>query len=244
MNVDDYRLIAVKVGLPLQFVIKEYAMFGVLSGLVEHFNWPLVGGTAINRVYLKKLGRFSEDLDFEVYGKRKLELPQINSFKLAGPFVYRRNVRFEYSYESLVGKDKIRVDINLKPSINIETENKILEFLTGGVVSTVKTLALEGLIARKLFALLYRVEGKDVYDIWNCKNLVRTDKLRNELLVLLSMERERLGIDDFLSAIINKLQKINVKQLSKANQYIPISSRIDLSLAREDILLFLEKLYQ
>jgi len=95
----DYKSMALNIGLPLQFAVKEYRMFDVFSKLLARgWNFPLVGGTAINKVYLAGEERFSEDLDFEVYGKQKLKVPELEGYKIKGPYVYRRNIRFEAEY--------------------------------------------------------------------------------------------------------------------------------------------------
>ena len=89
----DYKSMAVNIGLPLQFVVKEYRIFDFFSKLVSSdWNFPLVGGTAINKIYLLGEERFSEDLDFEVYGRRKIKVPEITGYDIKGPWTYRRNI--------------------------------------------------------------------------------------------------------------------------------------------------------
>jgi len=242
MEVEEYRRAAVKVGLPLQFVIKEFAMFELLSKLISSLEWPLVGGTAINRIYLGELGRFSEDLDFEVYGKKKISLPQVDGFERSGPFVYRRNVRFEYSFRSPLGKDKIRMDFNLKPAAEIETEMKVIRFVSGGVIAGVKTFSIEALIARKIFALAFRNEGKDIYDLWMCRSLVEKKKLKKELEAILRIERQKESAAEFLEIVFAKAKSAHASELAKINPYIPVDKRVDWKIAAADVAEFLEGL--
>lgn len=242
MDIEEYRKLSINAGLPLQFVIKEFAMFELLAKLAGEIGYPLVGGTAINRIYLNELGRFSEDLDFEVYGKRKITLPEIEGFKLSGPFVYRRNVRFEYAFGTVLGKDKIRLDFNIKPKTYIKVENMAIRFVSGAAISGVKTLSLEGLIARKILALKRRIEGKDIYDLWMSRNLLDKNKLLYELARILRTEKINENKDDFLRGIIEKVENSDVREFSKTNQYIPTDKRIDWKIGKADVLGFLRGL--
>ena len=236
---ETYRRLAIKSGLPLQMVVKDAMMFKVLSTLAAEFKHPLVGGTALNRIYFHKVGRFSEDLDFEVYGKRKIELPKIKGFVLKGPYTYRRNVRFEYGYATGFGKDKIRIDINLKPKVAVRTVKKSIEFIAG-IVANVETFSLEGLVARKLLAMTRRTEGKDVYDIFMTRDKVSRDLLVKEIRNLLKIERVNVSVEELLSGVKRRIEECSTKELMKTNPYIPLSNRIDWKLAKNEVLLFLE----
>ena len=71
LDLEVCRSIAVRNGLPLQFVFKEFHIIniiGEIAGAAFSSKNPLVlkGGTALNKVYLKKLQRFSEDIDFDL----------------------------------------------------------------------------------------------------------------------------------------------------------------------------------
>lgn len=242
MDIEGYRKISINAGLPLQFVIKEFAMFELLSRLIEKMPHPLVGGTAISRIYLNELGRFSEDLDFEAYGRGKISLPEVNGFRLSGPFVYRRNVRFEYAFQTPLGKDKIRLDFNIKPRVKIKTEGKALRFISGAVISGVKTFSLEGLIARKIIAMGRRTEGKDIYDVWMCRSLVDRKKLSRELASVLRIEKIKEDKKYFLKGIAEKVKVADARELAKANPYIPVDRRLDWKIGKDDVSAFLNRI--
>lgn len=239
MDLEEYRKISINAGLPLQFVIKEFAMSELLAKLIGEIDYPLVGGTAINRIYLNELGRFSEYLDFEVYGKRKIALPKVKGFTLSGPFVYRRNVRFEYKFKSDLGSDKIRLDFNLKPKADIEIESRVLRFISGAVIAGIRTLSLEGLIARKILAVKNRTEGKDIYDLWMSRNLLDRKKLSRELAHVLRIEKIDKNKKCFIKDVAEKVKGMDVREFSKTNRYIPVDKRIDWKIGKEDVLEFL-----
>ena len=74
MMVDESicKLIAVREGLPLDFVAKEFYLMDLFahigkSGALNKLIFK--GGTALNKVYLGNSSRFSEDLDFDFVGK-------------------------------------------------------------------------------------------------------------------------------------------------------------------------------
>lgn len=242
MDLEEYRKVSINAGLPLQFVIKEFAMSELLAKLIGEIDFPLVGGTAINRIYLSELGRFSEDLDFEIYGKRKIALPKVKGFRLSGPFVYRRNMRFEYGFKSDLGRDKIRLDFNFKPKANVDVESRVLRFISGAVINGVKTLSLEGLIARKILAVKNRTEGKDIYDLWMSRGLLDRKKLPRELAYVLQMEKIGKNKTDFIKDVVEKIKRTDVREFSKTNQYIPVDKRIDWKIGKDDVIALLKSL--
>ena len=130
INLDVCRTIAIQHGLPLQFVIKEFHLFNVLSQVVAFTsknNRTLVfkGGTALSKVYLGKAQRFSEDIDFDL--EEDVEKVMLFSKELANSLKeysinefrkVHRTVQFYCNYDNLLGgKDHIRVDIASKKII-------------------------------------------------------------------------------------------------------------------------------
>ena len=236
----DYKSMALNIGLPLQFAVKEYRMFDVFSKLLARgWNFPLVGGTAINKVYLAGEERFSEDLDFEVYGKQKLKVPELEGYKIKGPYVYRRNIRFEAEYTELGKKDKIRIDVNIKPNAKVKIVQGTAIFLTGNTITNLNTFTLEGLVARKLLAMTRRTEGKDFYDVWHSKPKIENKILRKEIKLLARIEKIK---KDWINELIDRMKEISHNDLSKFNNYIPVDRRPDWKLIKNDVLIFIENL--
>ncbi|MCD6464457.1 nucleotidyl transferase AbiEii/AbiGii toxin family protein [Candidatus Woesearchaeota archaeon] len=234
----DFKELALKIGLPLDFTIKEFKIYELLSKLLTTgFKHPLVGGTAINKIYLQGEERFSEDLDFEVYGSRKLSIPSIEGFTIKGPFVFKRNVRFEAVYKVYDKQDKIRIDVNIKPSRKVRTVQGTAVFLTGNAITGVRTFKLEGLIARKMLAMARRVEGKDFYDLWHSMHRLNVKVLKREIKLLSLIE----SLDqDWVSKLLAKVKRVDWKQLRKFNNYIPLNKRPNWELVKRDVEVFLE----
>ncbi len=68
MDESTYAVIASKLGLSTNFIIKDHYLMRLLQYISMYTNKELIltGGTAINKVYLKEKARFSEDADFEL----------------------------------------------------------------------------------------------------------------------------------------------------------------------------------
>src|SRR3989339_947753 len=115
INLEVCKTIAIQHGLPLQFIIKEFHLFNVLSQIAAFNpknNKTLVfkGGTALSKVYLGKAQRFSEDIDFDL----DEDIEKIMSFskELAGTLneysitEFRKvhdTVQFYCNYDNLLG---------------------------------------------------------------------------------------------------------------------------------------------
>ena len=76
VDLREARRAAARVGLGLQYVLKEYRVFDIWSRLSpwllsEEAKAEMVivckGGTALNKVFLAGAQRFSEDLDFDAF---------------------------------------------------------------------------------------------------------------------------------------------------------------------------------
>lgn len=82
-----------------------------------------MGGTALNRIYLKQK-RFSEDLDFDFISKKNLSqkkviinkmMKQIKEFEVQRPRRMREVVRYDCQYLNVFGeRDKIGAEFNLE----------------------------------------------------------------------------------------------------------------------------------
>ena len=261
LNLEVCKTIAVQYGLPLQFVVKEFHVFDVLGqiAMITAPSKELVfkGGTALNKVYLGKLQRFSEDIDFdldaqsmsEVRGKcreisRKLKGYSIGEMRRVGD-----TIQFYCGFESpLGGSDHVRVDIAAKKILTenpIETRTALSElsvpsplFVTGFFV-----YSIEDLTARKLHALCTRTEGKDIYDASNALPLC--GKMRGAIKKMLESEgKKALAPEAFIEKTISAVRKADHKKLRNlTNPFIPTSSRPkDWLELKNDLLMKLETL--
>ncbi len=257
INLEACRVLAIQHGLPLQFLVKEFCVFDVL-GQVVMFTAPskrliFKGGTALNKVYLGGMQRFSEDLDFdfdtENISEARAEAQRISEhiegYRISDFRTVRRTVQFDCEYDSpLGGKDHVRIDVAakriitekpplVKPAVSAYTQR----FVTGFYV-----YALEDLVARKLHALQTRGEGKDIYDASNALPLC--GKMEHALQKMLESEKRPDTPTEFIRTTIKKVQAADPKRLRNlANPFIPAGNRPkDWLELKNDLLLRLEKL--
>ncbi len=100
-------------GVPLNFAIKEFHLYDVLSqmaGLAPQSGLKIVfkGGTALNKIYFDEpLQRFSEDLDFDDYsagsreqriGKLEEMAGKIKGYSVGKGWRFRKVLRIECGY--------------------------------------------------------------------------------------------------------------------------------------------------
>jgi len=271
LNIEVCRTIAVQYGLPLQYVIKEFHVFDVL-GQVAAYSGRLIqdtdgrivfkGGTALNKVYLGGMQRFSEDLDFDFEAEGDKGGMIISALRdrckdLAGNITgydvseFRRvkdTIQFYCNYTSPLGglKDHVRVDASAKRILSekpLEIRPAV-SFFTKQTVSGFRAYSLEDLVARKLHALNTRSEGKDVYDVSNALSLCGISELPGAIRKMLESEKSGETPRDFLQKTIMNVRNADAKKLRNlSNPFIPLSSRPkDWLELRNDLALRLESL--
>lgn len=257
LNLEVCRTIAVQHGLPLQFVVKEFHVFEVLGQITAATapsrNFVFKGGTALNKVYLGKTQRFSEDLDFDLAAEG---MKEVRSFctELAGKISgyditefrqVRGTLQFYCAYETpLGGKDHVRVDVAAKKII---TEKPVLmrpavSEYTQRSVTGFHVYSLEDLVARKIHALGTRTEGKDVYDVHNALPLC--GKMGVAIEKMLESEGKRESADGFLKRTMDAVRRVEPARLRNlTNPFIPLNNRPkDWLELKNDLLMRLELL--
>jgi predicted nucleotidyltransferase component of viral defense system len=142
----------------------------------------LKGGTAINKLYLRRTPRLSVDLDFNAIGERKEVLGQrkkvrigiIDMLKEQDPG-YKIGSKTKYnlipihaSFDPVFGEGAQHLKIEIS---NIERFPvlKPVKIELDGV--GINTYCLEELTATKLRALYSRLKGRDIYDLYFISNL-------------------------------------------------------------------------
>ncbi len=256
INPDVCRAVAIQYGLPLQFVIKEFHLFNVLSQMAQFSSvygtdFVFKGGTALSKVYLGSMQRFSEDLDFDYSGdlnsvkKISKEIAQkivgyeINEFRQV-----KDTVQFYCNYQLLDGKDHVRIDIAAKKivtSSDLTMKAAVSEFTTSSV-SGFYVYSIEDLMARKMHALLIRAEGKDFYDVYMGLSLCK--KMGKAIVAMLKSEGKKENSKQFIEKLIDSVKKSDPKNLKKlTNPFIPLAYRPkDWLELKNDLLLKLQEL--
>jgi predicted nucleotidyltransferase component of viral defense system len=261
LDLEICRTIAVRSGLPLQFVFKDLHLMNILSKLAaaapsESNSLVFKGGTALNKVYIGGMQRFSEDVDFDLISKTTihdalsfskglasaLDEYDVNEFRRIGNMV-----QFYCKYETpLGGRDNVRIDISPKPLIIAKPLEirKIESEFTHSSVTGLKIYAVEDLTARKMNALASRDEGKDLYDVSIALPLCSIKVLRKAVMCMLESEGRSITVPEFVSRLKERVKKSNVARLRNfTNPFIPIDRRPkDWGELKNNLLLKLEEL--
>lgn len=235
---DICGLIAGKEGMPLDFVAKEFYLMELLrelsdAGVLKAMIFK--GGTALNKIYLKENGRFSEDLDFDFVGKHWQETFKAITTKISGfesletrRIIRNKVVQVDFLYKTAWGKkDRVRLDINVKPyaktAENLQME-EVASTFAGQGAGQVQVYGINDLLARKMSALKDRAEGKDIFDVSNAIDLTDRDKLLRAISLVASDEGHTAK--EFLNESIERIKDINYKKMRNiTNPYIPLRNR-------------------
>ena len=211
----DERLEALKIGIPLQFLIKEKVLAELLGKIVINLKARTVlkGGTAINFAYLHK--RFSEDLDFDCFSCEF----SLDKVKVEGPRRYHSVLRYHYFYTSSGIRDNVRIEIRERKFgweiAKKFVKNVVLRFFHGSIIANVPAYSLEFLAATKLKLISERGEGKDFFDLyWALKTCKPSSKEIEAIEILDETE-------NIVEKAINGIKKANPRRLAIDNRYIP-----------------------
>ncbi len=243
LDLEVCRAIAIRYGLPLQFVFKEFHLMDVISQIaaltvLEPNSLVFKGGTALSKAYLQKMQRFSEDADFDLVTEnarkdlhdfcKKLAVG-IKGYTIAEFRRIRSTMQFYCNYETpLGGMDHIRIDIAPKKLLTakpLESRQIISEF-TQSSISGMRIYPIEDLTARKMNALATRTEGKDVYDVHAALPMCSKRVLKTAIELMLESEDDGSTAEVFLQKAILRLKKSNPKKMQNiTNPFIPVINR-------------------
>ncbi|CAD5243349.1 nucleotidyl transferase AbiEii/AbiGii toxin family protein [Thermococcus camini] len=260
MDEEMLRYLAAKTGLGLNYIAKEERISFLLSQLWEIFGEKAIlkGGTALNRVYLAKIGaaRFSEDIDIDYFngdvGTAAEEIKEgmklVEGFDVKGPRVLHRTFRFDCYYKNPLGnRDRVKVEFYLSRPPYVEARVELVKSPFVGEYPTMfMVYSFEDLLAKKLAALYNRTEGKDIYDSFHALNM-EFDEKRLENALKLTFEFYHINNEDFLRSLIKKLDyaKENARYIGNStNHFIPKSLRPNWEEMIESLKLRIEELGQ
>ncbi len=238
MDESTYAVIASKLGLSTNFIIKDHYLMRLLQYISMYTNKELIltGGTAINKVYLKEKARFSEDADFELtfkIGINELIALVDRVIAKADDFfgVEKRLLKVYYQtdlkYKQPGIEDKVRLDIafnEIAPKRSEFSQIEITSPFSSERAYGLNVYSLEELLARKLYAVYRRTEGKDLYDIFYSLGLA--DKKKFYQTSTRFFEYKKLDLVSVLPAIEEKLRTLKHSYIApRVNNYIPLGLR-------------------
>ncbi len=237
------RYISAKTGLGLKYLSKDEKISTVLEQLRGLFpDVILKGGTALNRLYLAKLGvsRFSEDIDLDFVSDKGLNekisaikerVVEIKGFDIEGPRILHRTLRFDCYYMNEFGdKDRIRIEFYLTRTESLKVEDVLVKSPFIETHPTIfKVYSLEDLMARKFVALYNRMEGKDIYDLFYCLDLdFDKEDMFKALNIMLDFYRiSRPGFPDDLLLRLEDARENSYYIGNSTNHFIPRNLRPD-----------------
>jgi len=252
VELGEARKIAAKTGLGLQYVLKEARVFEIwtkLSPLIlsneiaSQVTIICKGGTALNKVFLRGIQRFSEDLDFDAFFTKELTKKEKIVFldenvlfhlkaiyQIESPRLLRDVVRFTCRFVNEMGaKDCVFVEFNLEPkgSSAFEIREACSEILNMAPVE-IPSYPFPNLVAKKIKTFYERGSGKDLYDIFYSLKMVEDVQ---EIIEALEdvLKSEGIEYKEFVREFIRKLgdEKSIARVHASTNPYIPRNLRVD-----------------
>jgi predicted nucleotidyltransferase component of viral defense system len=187
ITADDVKRLAREAGLAAGVLEKDYAITWLLYGIYHTDSklrnlLILKGGTAIRKVYFPKTWRLSEDLDFTITNRERLETVRAGFEKAFDFLASSSGIIFslkdfasgEWSILATIqyvgplgAKNRIAHDITLKERLvekpewrTISPEYPDLEKFK------VKIYSLTEVLVEKLRSIIQRGKTRDYYDVW------------------------------------------------------------------------------
>jgi predicted nucleotidyltransferase component of viral defense system len=251
---------AARSGIGLQYVLKESRVFDIWSKICpaflskdikDHATVICKGGTPLNKIFLGNVQRFSEDIDMDIFFKKKLEKDDKILFikdnimpLLSGSYTIPKEARrgniimFFCQFQNEIGmKDNIQLEFNVSEvrtgvDVIADAHSKILTLSLSGI----PVYSFDTLIAKKLKTFYEREEGKDVYDLYHSlqlnSNWTRIIPILKDVL-----KSSKIDYDEFVKEIPKKLADSKMMKMLRAaaNPYIPKNLRIDFIKASSEI---------
>ena len=179
------------------------------------------GGTALNKLFLPSMSRYSEDIDLvqtrsEPIGTIMGRIRTVLTPWLGKPRYKQAESRvtfyFSYMAEGPVSKPmRVKIEINTKESFAVygyeERSHEIKTDWFAGKAD-IKTFTLNELLGTKLRALYQRKKGRDLFDPWLCKSTlsVDPDKVVHSFLQYMQHSGMKVSRAEFEENLLKKLQ--------------------------------------
>ncbi len=197
LTAEDLRKLAMRFGIPLGTVEKDYMMTSLLRHLsLLTDNLVFKGGTAIKKVYLT-ISRFSENLDFTAIRRQKFEKLLSKACADAG-FELKNVVKGKKSFSASA---RFTGPLNFPNSIIIEISMREQLLLSRKALPVVHpypdiprfsfpTMDIKEIMAEKLRAAYMRGDPRDFFDLYQLArnfDLANVQKLFFEKLKVLGV---------------------------------------------------------
>ena len=158
-----------------EYIEKDYFQDTILFNLFKKTNmFVFKGGTALYKLY--QLPRFSEDLDFSIYGEKEAHdieetikaIVATSNLAVKSVKKTKDSLLVKISCKGILTRyNTIRMDISLKNKVlaGIEVKNYVSEYVDINPF-VMRVLKREEMIAEKIHALLARKKARDLFDIF------------------------------------------------------------------------------
>ncbi|HEX9845920.1 MAG TPA: nucleotidyl transferase AbiEii/AbiGii toxin family protein [Candidatus Nitrosotenuis sp.] len=259
LSIREINQAAARTGIGRQYILKEVRVFDIWSKIcpallskeiTAHAKVICKGGTSLNKVFLGRVQRFSEDLDMDIFFKKRLEreekiqfiknkiIPLVSSSYTVPKEARKRNIILFFCKF----KNELGMDDNVQLEFNIgESRTGVDEIATARSsilqlkLDNIPVYSFDTLVAMKMKAFYEREEGKDVYDLYYS---LRSKKNNwSKVISILKDVLRSSGIDYkvFKKELPNKLSDSKKMRSLHAstNPYIPKNLRIDFLKASE-----------
>ncbi len=179
------------------------------------------GGTALNKLFLPSMSRYSDDLDLvkvreEPIGQVMGRIKDVLSPWLGKP-KYKQTeamVTFYFSYPSEPPMDKpmkLKLEINTRENFTVfGYESRSFEIKSDWFSgkTDIRTFTLDELLGTKLRALYQRKKGRDLFDTWLCQSILTVDPERvvNSFLQYMSNSGVKVSRAEFEENFLKKLE--------------------------------------
>lgn len=203
-----------------QDLIISRALIELYSNELISSSLAFRGGTALNKLFLPSMSRYSEDIDLVQMQAQPIGpvMEQIRSVLTPwlGEPRYKQSegrVTFRFTYMSeppMERRMKLKVEINTRESFTVfGYENRPMGITSNWFSgkADITTFTLEELLGTKLRALYQRKKGRDLFDAWLCGTTLIVDQGKVVQCFLQYMKHQALKISraEFEENLLAKL---------------------------------------
>ena len=209
---NEINNIVAATGFRKELILKDYYITILLYLMKDIKGIYFKGGTALQLTLLNH-ARISEDIDFTI--NRPLQEVReeikhtINNSGLFGKITQDKDVekfvRLIIPYESILGKDKIFIDLNEKGNLLLEPEHINMNHFYPNIPHfSFPCLNSEEMVAEKVAAAIGRNKPRDHYDIYK---LIKHQTNFN--MELVRKKCEQAGSDPSIIKMFDRAQKLH-----------------------------------